>query len=126
MPGKTKKPVLQQNINFQHACKLLKSCVLDFLFEDEISRGPKLKEAFLKTGQFSDVQAVVKQLRSKKVKDEDTEKPVTKQMLKEIYKWDECCPQTGMCNLTVSLNDVNILHLSYMYDIPIFFLKLAY
>ena len=46
--------------------------------------------SFLKTGQFSDVHAVVKQLRTKKVKDEDAEKPVTKLMLKEIYKWDEC------------------------------------
>jgi alpha-N-acetylglucosamine transferase len=62
----------------------------DFPFEDDIGQGPKMKEAFLKTGQFSDVHAVVKQLRTKKVKDEDTEKPVTKLMLKEIYKWDEC------------------------------------
>ena len=88
MPGKTKKPVLQQNINV-HAL-LFKSCMHDFPFEDDIGQGPKMKEAFLKTGQFSDVHAGVKQLRTKKVKDEDTEKPVTKLMLKEIYKWDEC------------------------------------
>ena len=65
-------------------------CMHDFPFEDDIGQGPKMKEAFLKSGQFADVHAVVKQLRTKKVKDEDTEKPVTKLMLKEIYKWDEC------------------------------------
>lgn len=74
---------------YQFSC-MFKSCMHDFPFEDDIGQGPKMKEAFLKTGQFSDVHAVVKQLRTKKVKDEDTEKPVTKLMLKEIYKWDEC------------------------------------
>lgn len=51
-----------------------------------------MKETFLKTGSFDEVEAIVKQLRSNKVQDQDTEKPVTKHMLKEVWKWDECGP----------------------------------
>lgn len=51
-----------------------------------------MKDTFLKTGSFDEVDATVKQLRSNKVKDEDLEKPVTKFMLKEVWKWDECGP----------------------------------
>lgn len=51
--------------------------------------GEHMKTTFLKTGSFDEVEAVVKQLRSRSVKDQDTEKPVTKTMLKEVWKWDE-------------------------------------
>lgn len=52
--------------------------------------GAKMKETFLKTGSFDEVEATVRQIRSRKVTDTDTEKPVTKKMLKEQYFWDEC------------------------------------
>ena len=52
-----------------------------------------MKETFLQTGSFEEVQATVKQIRSRSVKDQDTEKPVTKLMLKETWKWDEWGPQ---------------------------------
>ena len=52
--------------------------------------GTKMKETFLKTGSFDEVEATVRQMRSRKVTDTDTEKPVTKKMLKEQYFWDEC------------------------------------
>lgn len=51
-----------------------------------------MKEIFLKTGSFSEVDAMVQQLQNNSVKDQDTEKPVTKHMLKELWKWDESCP----------------------------------
>ena len=52
-----------------------------------------MKETFLKTGSLQEVDIVVQRMSNQSVKDQDTEKPVTKLMLKEIYKWDECCPQ---------------------------------
>lgn len=52
-----------------------------------------MKETFLRTGSFEEVQATVQQIRSRSVKDQDTEKPVTKLMLKETWKWDELGPQ---------------------------------
>ena len=51
-----------------------------------------MKEVWLKTGSFDEVEAMVKRIRSQKVKDTDKEKPVTKKMLKEIWHWDECWP----------------------------------
>lgn len=59
----------------------------------KFSSGAKMKETFLQTGSFEEVQATVKQIRSRSVKDQDTEKPVTKLMLKETWKWDEWGPQ---------------------------------
>ena len=49
-----------------------------------------MKETFLKTGSLQEVDIVVQRMSNQSVKDQDTEKPVTKLMLKEIYKWDEC------------------------------------
>ena len=49
-----------------------------------------MKETFLKAGSFDEVGATVRQMRFRKVTDTDTEKPVTKKMLKEQYFWDEC------------------------------------
>jgi hypothetical protein len=40
-----------------------------------------MKEVLLQTGSFEEVDL--------SVKDQDTYKPVTKTMLREIYKWDE-------------------------------------
>lgn len=48
-----------------------------------------MKETWIKTGSFQEVEAVIKHIRSKKVKDDELEKPVTKHMLKEVWKWDE-------------------------------------
>ena len=69
------------------------SCMISiFQHTDTVASGTKMKETFLKTGSFEEVLATVKQIRSKSVKDEDTEKPVTKLMLKEVWKWDEYKP----------------------------------
>lgn len=48
-----------------------------------------MKLAFLQSGCFEDVDMIAEQVRVRQVKDTDTEKPVTKQMLSEIYKWTE-------------------------------------
>ena len=48
-----------------------------------------MKEVLLQTGSFEEVDLVVQRMQSQSVKDQDTYKPVTKTMLKEIYKWDE-------------------------------------
>ena len=58
-----------------------------------------MKETFLKTGSLQEVDIVVQRMSNQSVKDEDTEKPVTKLMLKEIYKWDESYPQGVETNL---------------------------
>ena len=62
-------------------------------------QGAKMKETFLKTGSLQEVDIVVQRMSNQSVKDEDTEKPVTKLMLKEIYKWDESYPQGFETNL---------------------------
>lgn len=67
------------------------SCMVS-IFQHTVASGTKMKETFLKTGSFEEVLATVKQIRSKSVKDEDTEKPVTKLTLKEVWKWDEYKP----------------------------------
>ena len=56
-----------------------------------------MKETFLKTVSFDEVEATVREIRSRKVTDTDTEKPVTKKMLKEQYFWDECLAEMFMC-----------------------------
>lgn len=52
-------------------------------------QGQKLKEALIKTGSLSEVDACASQLRSHAVKEKNVEKPVTKKMLAEVYHWDE-------------------------------------
>ena len=51
-----------------------------------------MKETFLATGSLKEVTLFVKRMQSKSVKDTDKEKPVTKTMLKEEWKWDEWGP----------------------------------
>lgn len=62
-----------------------------------------MKDVFIKSGSFDEVQAVVKQIKKDTVKDQDLEKPVTKHILKEVWKWDECGPQTYMIFRTNAL-----------------------
>ena len=76
-----------------------------------------MKETLLKTGSLQEVDIVVQRMSSQSVKDQDTEKPVTKHMLKEIYKWDECCPQNFDSNLSftcvnhVMSDSMHVMHM---------------
>ena len=51
-----------------------------------------MKLAFIRTGSLKEVDMVAEQIRKKQVKAIDVEKPVTRQMLAEIYKWDQSRP----------------------------------
>lgn len=48
-----------------------------------------MKERLIATGDISQVDVVAKQLYRQSTTDTSLEKPVTKQMLKEQYHWDE-------------------------------------
>lgn len=48
-----------------------------------------MKEALVATGSLKQCENVAKQLHRETFTDTTREKPVTKQMLKEIYHWDE-------------------------------------
>ena len=65
-----------------------------------------MKATFLKTGSLQEVDIVVQRMSNQSVKDQDTEKPVTKLMLKEIYKWDECCPQNFDMHACMKISEV--------------------
>ena len=54
-----------------------------------------MKEQLVATGNLQACDAVAKQLSRKSVTDTTKEKPVTKQMLKEMWHWDE----TLVCTL---------------------------
>lgn len=49
-----------------------------------------MKEALVKSGSLTECEHVARKLCQESVTDTTREKPVTKQMLKEIYHWDEC------------------------------------
>lgn len=51
--------------------------------------GQKLKETLVATGSLSECEVVAKRLHTRSVTDTTKEKPVTKQMLKEMWHWDE-------------------------------------
>ena len=48
-----------------------------------------MKEKLVQTGNLQECEVVAKQLSRQSQTDTTLEKPVTKQMLKEIWHWDE-------------------------------------
>ena len=52
-------------------------------------QGQKLKETLVATGSLTQCEVVAKKMHTRSVTDTTKEKPVTKQMLKEIWHWDE-------------------------------------
>ena len=67
-----------------------------------------MKEQLVATGNLQACDAVAKQLSRKSVTDTTKEKPVTKQMLKEMWHWDETlvctlfAPSCSICTRRVS------------------------
>ncbi len=48
-----------------------------------------MKETLVATGSLQQCEVIAKQMHLKSMTHTTTEKPVTKQMLKEIWHWDE-------------------------------------
>ena len=62
-----------------------------------VCSGEKLKEIFLKTGSFQEVENQVKRWTEIRQQKESTAKPVTKTQLKNMYHYDECLAYIHAC-----------------------------